>query len=85
MIKKIEPQKPIITVKPTTNIPSTPAPAPKVVMDLSGVKVGATVKHKTFGDGIVAIIEGGKILVAFGTAEKAFIFPDAFENGFLRI
>ncbi len=63
-------------------IPPTPQEAK---MDLSGVKVGTHVKHKSFGDGIVRKFEHSLIVVTFGSAEKKFLFPNAFEGGFLRV
>jgi hypothetical protein len=54
-------------------------------MDLSGVKPGVAVNHRSFGDGVVVKMTDGKIIVAFGDAEKVFQYPMAFENGFLRV
>ena len=59
--------------------------APKPAFDLSGIKVGRKVNHKTFGSGVVSKLQGDRITVAFGKALKMFMFPSAFENGFLRI
>ena len=72
---------------------SQPNPSPSIVpplpqkthMDLSGVKVGTHVKHKTFGDGTIINMERDLILVSFGKEEKKFQVPQAFENGFLRM
>ncbi|MEG1567693.1 MAG: GIY-YIG nuclease family protein [Anaerovoracaceae bacterium] len=55
---------------------------PKV--DVSWVKVGVSVKHKAFGDGVVTLLENGYITVSFGKAEKRFMLPSVFENGFLK-
>lgn len=57
----------------------------KPIIDTSGVKVGATLIHKTFGKGEVTAITNGLITVAFGQAEKRFQFPQAIENGFLKM
>ena len=38
------------------------------------------IKHKTFGDGTVKAVEGKYITASFGTLEKKFVYPDAFEN-----
>ena len=57
----------------------------KPTIDTSGVKVGATLIHKTFGKGEVTAITNGLITVAFGQAEKRFQFPQAIENGFLKM
>jgi hypothetical protein len=69
---------------PKINAPSAPKKTtekPKV--DVSGVKVGGTVKHKSFGDGIVTKIADGRIMVKFTIGEKLFQFPQAFDGGFL--
>ena len=51
------------------------------------IKVGNTVRHKTFGEGTVAFMDKAqkKIRVRFKIGEKTFVFPDAFINGFLTI
>lgn len=54
-------------------------------MDLSSVKVGATVKHKIFGEGVIAKLNDKHIYVEFKAGQKNFIFPDAFKQGFLKI
>ena len=54
-------------------------------IDLSGVKPGVTLIHKSFGEGKVIKIVDDRIIVAFGKAEKMFLFPGAFESGFLRM
>lgn len=70
--------KPAIAMAPSTQIG-----------DYSFVKPGLTVHHKTFGEGkVVKIVEDkrdGKIIVAFGKAEKMFLFPGALKDGFLRV
>ena len=38
------------------------------------------IKHKTFGDGIVMAVNGKYITASFGSIEKKFVYPDAFEN-----
>jgi hypothetical protein len=38
--------------------------------------------NKTFGNGIVRKFDGDIIAITFGTAEKMFLFPIAFINGF---
>jgi hypothetical protein len=49
------------------------------------LKKGDVVLHKTFGKGIINYIEGDRIIVAFGKAEKLFAFPDAFIKGYLSL
>ena len=38
------------------------------------------VKHKSFGDGLVISNNGKYMTVRFATAQKTFVYPDAFEN-----
>lgn len=38
------------------------------------------VKHKVFGDGVVLCHKDKYITVRFATAEKIFVYPDAFEK-----
>ena len=58
---------------------------PEPEIDLSAVKVGATVKHKIFGEGVIAKLNDKHIYVEFKAGQKNFIFPDAFKQGFLKI
>jgi len=62
-----------------------PKPEAKPSVDLSGIAVGTEVSHKSFGSGKVRKIADGRIYVSFGKAEKMFLFPQAFEQGFLRV
>lgn len=56
---------------------------PKV--DYSGVKVGSSLNHKSFGNGEVIEIRDNYITISFGKAEKRFQFPEAIEKGFLEV
>ena len=38
------------------------------------------IKHKTFGEGSVTSFDGKYITASFGSFEKKFVYPDAFEN-----
>jgi len=58
---------------------------PESKIDLSAVKIGATVKHKIFGEGVVAKLNDKHILVEFKQGQKDFVFPGAFKQGFLKI
>lgn len=40
--------------------------------------IGASVKHKKFGDGLVTGQLKNKISISFGKEEKLFVYPDAF-------
>ena len=57
----------------------------KSKVDVSGVKVGTKVKHKKFGEGVVSELSKDYISVVFGKAEKKFMFPSSFENGFFTM
>ena len=54
---------------------------------LDELTIGYTVLHKKFGKGIVVKINKNDkfIYVRFTVGEKKFIFPDAFEMGFLEV
>lgn len=49
------------------------------------VKAGDPVEHKTFGEGTVKSVDDRYIIVQFGSSEKKFYFPQAFEKGFLKV
>lgn len=51
---------------------------------IAGVKKGAKVSHKAFGEGeVIKMTSDHKIYVKFQVGQKMFIFPDAFVKGFL--
>ena len=91
-----KPKKPAPVVAPmpdfvtaTFGIKSPVAPeyvekdiTPKV--DTSNVAIGVTVQHNIFGYGQVIKLGAGFITIAFNQGEKKFMFPGAFENGFLK-
>ena len=83
-------KKPVAAPKPTAVI-STAKPAygaapSKDHVDVSWVEEGITVMHGKFGPGKVTKIDkpGKHIHVKFALGEKNFIFPDAFDMGFLK-
>lgn len=97
--KQPEVKKPALQVTKPTAVPITSKPAPQVTrpalassapaqekpkVDVSDVKLDSSVTHKAFGDGTVVAIKDGKIIVSFGKVEKTFMFPQAFEHGFLK-
>jgi len=98
--KQPEPKKPAVTVSKPAAVPISPKPVPqfnrpapvapvpaapaKPKVDVSDIKSGSAVMHRAFGEGVVTKLEKDKIWVAFGKAEKMFMFPMAFEQGFLR-
>ncbi len=42
--------------------------------------VNLKVKHRSFGDGTVVVANGKYLTVKFASAEKIFVYPDAFES-----
>lgn len=85
--KNIISNNPGSTYRPSY-VPPTPVITEKKELpkaDVSGVKIGVTVKHKAFGDGIVKAIENSLITVNFNGVDKRFQFPGAFDQGFLKI
>ena len=71
----------VITVKPA------PKAEEKPKLDLSGAVAGAVVIHQKFGEGTIVRIDKAQkyIKVDFGTGEKTFVFPSAFEQEFLKL
>lgn len=57
--------------------------ATKPKLDLTWVKIGAPVQHRSLGAGVVCDIRNGYITVRFGTDEKTFSSPSCFEQKFL--
>ena len=51
--------------------------------NLSWVKPGVTVRHNSFGNGIVLAIQKDIIRVKFGQTERMLSYPDVFERGIL--
>ena len=75
-------------VRPTVTTTVTAKEEPKKPeLDLSGAVAGATVLHKKFGEGKIVRIDKAQkyIKVDFGQGEKTFVFPSAFEIGFLEL
>ena len=70
--------------KPEEAAPDTQKEINRIV---SLVREGATVKHKSFGQGTVTNIDKAQkhIRVKFSVGEKTFLFPDAFLKGFLSV
>ena len=48
-------------------------------------KVGDSVTHKSFGDGVISALDGNYIWIKFATNEKKFLFPQCFEKGFFSV
>lgn len=71
--------------KPVYGIRSVVKEEAKPKLDLSGIKIGSSVKHKKFGKGTVSGLNSKYIRVTFSVGEKRFMFPDAFNNGFLEV
>ena len=69
---------------PASVVPSAPE-TPAVHIDVSNVRPGTVVSHEAFGTGQVKGFDGGSVIVAFGSTEKRFQFPSAFEQGYLKL
>jgi hypothetical protein len=77
-----------VILNPKTKVENKPIAKPISITkekDFNHLLKGDVVIHKTFGEGIIKYIEGDRIIVAFGKAEKLFAFPDAFIKGYLSI
>lgn len=56
---------------------------PKV--DVSDVRVGTLIKHKTFGEGIIVNMKDNYFTVRFnGGGVKTFVLPTVFESGLVQ-
>lgn len=64
--------------------PAKPQQPEKPKVDVSGIAIGSAVVHAKFGIGKVIELSRGYVTVRFEQGEKRFIFPDAFESGFLK-
>lgn len=84
--RPVSPPKVISAEITKEEVPRTTPAAPKFSFDTSLVKEGAVVHHKAFGDGrIVSLDDQNHITISFNVGEKTFVYPDAFNNGFLSI
>ena len=54
---------------------------------IDSFKVGMKVKHNNFGEGEVVWVDSSKkyFRVKFTGGEKPFVFPNAFEQGYLTL
>lgn len=55
------------------------------LIDAKLVEVGSKVIHKAFAEGLVEKIDAGMIYINFDGMKKQFMFPEAFEQGFLKL
>ena len=69
-----------------SSVPASMAAKECVEYKVPDVNEGTNVIHRTFGEGIVTKIDKAQkhIRVTFAVGEKIFVFPDAFNMGFLR-
>ena len=54
-------------------------------VDLSKIRIGTKVENKRYGIGRITGFKPGRMLVAFETDQKVFMFPSAFEEGYLKV
>ena len=66
-------------------VPAKPQQPEKPKVDVSGVAVGSAVAHAKFGIGKVIELNREYVTVRFEQGEKRFLFPNAFESGFLKV
>ena len=66
-------------------VPEKPKQPEKPKVDVSSVAVDTAVSHGKFGTGKVIELSGGYVTVRFEQGEKRFLFPNAFESGFLKV
>jgi hypothetical protein len=48
-----------------------------------GLRVGDKVKHKSLGEGVIVSLDTKYLFVRFQDRESKFLYPSAFENGYL--
>lgn len=60
-------------------------PAGYVEVDLSKIRIGTKVANEKYGIGKITGFKPGRLLVAFEAVQKVFIFPSAFESGYLKV
>lgn len=71
--------------KETPSVPEK-APEPETpIISIDDIKESTTVHNKTYGDGVVAKIDGDKIYVDFKASQRIFKYPIAFEKGWLTL
>ena len=86
-VEKIEPEPTAApdTVAEAPAAPFAEAPARPSRQQLDSIEVGDVVRHKAFGEGTVASLDEGHIVVHLGGKDRMFAFPGAFEQGFLGL
>ncbi len=47
--------------------------------------IGEKVIHSRFGEGVVTVLDGGKVRVSFGGDERVFLFPVAFSGALTAV
>lgn len=73
--------------EPVRPLEQTYSSAKRLGIKLDDLKIGSKVEHESFKTGKVVEInkENNLILVKFEAGEKKFVFPDAFQKGFLKL
>ena len=78
---KVVPKTELVTAAPIVEIEKQA----EKHFDPAAVSVQSTVNHNKFGTGTVTQIEDGKIYVDFRGKTRIFLYPDAFEKGWLTL
>ena len=84
----VEPIEPKPTAIPITQKPVVPAPAKAEAknLDTSGIKIGAKVRHKKFGEGEITGFNDTTMTVRFASGgEKTLSIQITLENGIIEI
>lgn len=71
--------------KAAVQVEEKPEETPAAQAKWERIKVGDTVQHKSFGDGVVMSVDDRFIVVAFATKESRFLYPWVFEQGYLSV
>ena len=71
--------------KAAVQVEEKPEETPAAQAKWERIKVGDTVQHKSFGNGVVMSVDDRFIVVAFATKESRFLYPWVFEQGYLSV
>ena len=71
--------------KAAVQVEEKPEETPAAQANWERIKVGDTVQHKSFGNGVVMSVDDRFIVVAFATKESRFLYPWVFEQGYLSV
>jgi hypothetical protein len=76
------PETIVSTVTENSSVVSI-APVEEATKLWTNIRVGDRLTHKSFGTGTIKAIEDRYLIATFGNLNKKFLYPEAFEKGFL--